>query len=291
MNILHLLNWHTQDIINNIHKIKEQGFTAIQISPVQPTKSDSSDWWNLYQPTSFSIGNRLGKKEQFIELCNVTKENGIDVIVDVVLRHLASKDDGSLYPHELCDKNITSKRDYWLQPIEGNCNDRYQEIHRCFGLPALNYFNEELINTYYKPFLQELLTHAQGIRIDEGKHFALPYEGGFHFWNMIKEVTRDKICYGECINLPRHILNDYCNYTMVLTDKWNLPSNSDNAIVFHETHDTYHSFGYTKDCSDYERLSEHEYNISHFSNTIFFARPFDVLPFSDKMREINQSYS
>ena len=108
--ILHLLTWEWKNIEYNLDKIKEAGFTAVQISPIQEckklwddngriTKGSSEwhdvlcrEWWKSYQPLSLKIGNYLGNEEDFISLCTKAKEFGIEVYVDVILRHVANKD-------------------------------------------------------------------------------------------------------------------------------------------------------------------------------------------------------
>ena len=65
MKIIHLFQWQLKDLIPFIPKIKEQGFDAIQISPVQGTKDAGLEWWKLYQPTNLSIGNyQIGTKRE-----------------------------------------------------------------------------------------------------------------------------------------------------------------------------------------------------------------------------------
>ncbi|MCI8569288.1 MAG: hypothetical protein HFJ11_04800 [Bacilli bacterium] len=45
MRILHLLNWRLEDVLKVLDKVKEQGFQAIQINPLQPLKEDGFDNW------------------------------------------------------------------------------------------------------------------------------------------------------------------------------------------------------------------------------------------------------
>ena len=101
MKILHVLTWKLCDIIENLPRIKEQGFTHVQISPIQKTKATGA-WWLLYQPCSLTIGNeQIGTKEDLIKLCEEAHELGLKVVSDVVLRHVASDDWNSNKPHYL----------------------------------------------------------------------------------------------------------------------------------------------------------------------------------------------
>ena len=70
MRILHLLNWRLKDVLKVLDKVKEQGFQAIQINPLQPLKEDGFDnWWLSYQPCGFSIGNQYGSKDDLKYSC------------------------------------------------------------------------------------------------------------------------------------------------------------------------------------------------------------------------------
>ena len=60
---LHCWNWSYANILANLPAIKAQGFTSIQVSPIQMAKqptmgSPVNDWWTFYQPADFSIDNR-----------------------------------------------------------------------------------------------------------------------------------------------------------------------------------------------------------------------------------------
>ena len=59
-----MFQWGLGSIIPMIPTVKEQGFDAIQISPIQGTKDSGLIWWLLYQPTNLKIGNtQIGTKE------------------------------------------------------------------------------------------------------------------------------------------------------------------------------------------------------------------------------------
>ena len=60
---LHCWNWSYKNIEANMELIAEQGFSAIQTSPIQQAKegttgrSVGSNWWVYYQPMGFHIDN------------------------------------------------------------------------------------------------------------------------------------------------------------------------------------------------------------------------------------------
>ena len=75
---LHCWNWSYANILENLPTIAAQGFTAIQVSPIQKAKqptmgSPVNDWWTFYQPAEFAIDNTgvnaMGTKADFMNLC------------------------------------------------------------------------------------------------------------------------------------------------------------------------------------------------------------------------------
>ena len=306
--ILHLLTWEFKNIEYNLDKIKATGFTAIQISPIQQCKPlwDNNgtitkgsyewhtvinrEWWKLYQPVAFTIGNFLGNEEDFISLCNACKQIGIEIYVDVILRHVANRDNGSrLEPHENVDKELL-KYLKTTQHDTMNYHDRFQLINHCTGLPMFDYNNIEFQNEHVMPFLMKILKYADGIRFDQlCKHYALPSEGGSIFENVIAKLPKDKYYYGEGIEIPSHIFDEYAEYVDVLCpyhENWG----KQKSVRFCESHDTCLSFLYSLSMNDSARLQGYEDCLRQYNNVIYFARRNDNTIFSDKMKEINNRY-
>ena len=171
LKIYHAHTWRYTDITQYLLNIKLAGFNTIQLSPWTPEKDNGYEWWKLYQPTYFRIGNRLGTKEDLIALVREAHKVGIYIIMDVVLRHLAGNDKGELIPHENCDPELVNNKNIWLPFENGDHNNRNDVINKCFGMPSLNYHKLETQNIYFK-FLDEVLSICDGIRIDMAKHFA-----------------------------------------------------------------------------------------------------------------------
>ena len=95
--ILHAWNWSFNTLKHNMKDIHDAGYTAIQTSPINQVKEGNqgdksmSNWYWLYQPTSYQIGNRyLGTEQEFKEMCAAAEEYGIKVIVDAVINHTTS---------------------------------------------------------------------------------------------------------------------------------------------------------------------------------------------------------
>lgn len=246
--ILHCFRWKLRDIIKEIQNIKDCGYTAIQISPVQPCKP-GPEWWTDYQPTGFSIGNRIGDKEDLIELCRVSNALGIKVITDVVLRHTAGLDNGELLPHESVDANILAHPEYFTNAYNAqNHNDRREVTEMAWGVPMLDYYNHDLQNIYIN-FLQELKDcGVGGFRVDMGKHFALPEEN-CDFWTRVFSNFSDMYNYAECIDCERHILDKYTPYMNVLTN-YGYSSDRSKSVIFIMSHDTEETWGFTKGKND-----------------------------------------
>ena len=172
LKILHLFQWRINDIIPELKTIKNQGFDAIQISPIQGTKDSGMEWWKLYQPINLKIGNeQIGSKKDLINLIQEARKYNIRIIVDIVLRHVAGDESYPLKPHKNVDPELLP---YLAEPIDGvNVDsDRWQCTRRCTGMPMLDYDNVKL-RKVYRRFLDELVfIGVDGFRLDQLKHYA-----------------------------------------------------------------------------------------------------------------------
>lgn len=283
MKILHLFQWKITDIIRELDTIKNQGFDAIQISPIQGTKDSGSEWWELYQPTNLKIGNpQIGSIKDLIKLVQEARKYNLKIIVDVVLRHVASDENNNLKPHRNVDQELLP---YLAEPIQGYNidDDRYQCTRRCLGLPMLDYDNPEL-QKIYRRFLDQLVfIGVDGFRLDQLKHYALPEEG-----SNILNIFKDYEFYGEAIYCPNWLLDKYSKYMNVITE--GRPSDISKLVGKFESHDDYLEFGVTKRMDDAMRLREWDVIANQLGagNCLYYARPFETLWKSEKMREINK---
>ena len=282
MKILHLFQWRINDIIPELKTIKDQGFDAIQISPIQGTKDSGMEWWKLYQPINLKIGNeQIGSKKDLINLIQEARKYNIRIIVDIVLRHVAGDESYPLKPHRNVDPELLP---YLAEPIDGvNVDsDRWQCTRRCTGMPMLDYDNVKL-RKLYKRFLDELVfIGVDGFRLDQLKHYALPEEGGkalelFSRYNM----------YGEALNCSTELLNKYSKYMKILTE--GRPSDITKLVAKFESHDDYLEFGWTKRMTDEMRLTEWDVLVNQLQgcDCLYYARPFETLWKSEEMRKIN----
>ena len=153
--ILHAWNWSFSQIMAELPNIAEAGYTAIQTSPIQRNKEgdnvpDTSAWWKFYQPTNFEIGNKLGTRDQFKQLCTEAHKYGIKIVVDVVANHLANVNgsDGNAKSNRSSEipDNIRNNDAFWHNDNYSGSSDtdRYQMTHAPIGMPDLNTSNTEL---------------------------------------------------------------------------------------------------------------------------------------------------
>lgn len=275
MRIIHLFKWKLKDI--DIKAIHNQGFDAIQINPIQPTKDmESDDWWIYYQPISFSIGNNLGSKEDLINLCKKAKEYNIKIIADVVLNHVAGKDNGEIYPHYKVDKNLKDNIYFWKSFNKAyNWNDRYEVTNYSIGVPSLNLANYDLQDIIIR-FLNELIEcGVGGFRFDAAKHISLPEEDGNMFWIRVLESLnkKDLFNYAEVIFENQSLVDSYCKYINVLTSSYG--SRKDKLVTFCDSHDLEKEFKFTEKMSDEIIINEYDILCRQYQNTIFYVREFN----------------
>ena len=222
--ILHVWNWSFKTIKENIKEIVNAGYTWIQISPVQGTKDKSlvvKDWWMLYQPINFKIGNfQLGSREEFIGMCAEAHRYGLKVMVDVILNHMANRGGGndSNFPHETVESFIRDDINFWHErkKVE-DWDDRWQVTHWCIGLPDLNTSNH-MLQDIIIDFLNDVIEcGADGLRFDAAKHIELPEDpGGSDFWPRVIGALKNKerlLLYGEVLQCGASNYEKYIKYT------------------------------------------------------------------------------
>jgi alpha-amylase len=278
MRILSLFDCDLNSICGILSEVKNQGFDAIQISPLQNTKNDSShEWWMLYQPINFEIGNRIGNIDSLKRLCDEANKNNILIIADVVVNHLASTDEPySLEPNQMCDKDLLYNPDCWKERKNiWNWNDRYQVTHYCMGLPGLNP-NNRIVQEKVIGMLNRYIEYGvSGFRFDAAKSIALPEEGCDFFKNVTYAMHRWlPIIYGEVLFSDKELIQKYAKYMKVLTNSDSY--NHDDIIKFIENKDSYLSsdLSFTKGIPIWEINSWYSGICSSYPNTLYYARNY-----------------
>lgn len=293
MRILHLFNWHLNDIEKELAYIKEQGFDAVQINPLQPLKQDGLDipWWMSYQPCAFKIGNQYGSKDDLIRLCETATYFDLKIFADVICSHVASRDNGELYPHERVDPNLTSNPYFWKnrENIANNeWEDRDKVINKCMGLPGLKIDNYDLQDIVIY-FLNELIgCGVSGFRFDSAKSMALPKER-CDFWERVLNQLYEKeklFLYGEVIFESKEIMDEYAKYVKVLSNIHAIAP--DDMIAYIESHDSFLEFGYTKNMNEYAINDQYAQLAISYPHTEYYARPFSNAWKDERIKSANK---
>lgn len=272
--ILHAWNWYFKDVTDNMEEIAKAGYTSVQVSPIQKQKEVDGGlpnlikWWTLYQPVNFKIGNILGTREEFKEMCNKAHECGVKIIVDVISNHLANESDEEKYKiSSQVEEKLRENKDFWHNIEEDvNDNNRFDMTQKSLGMPDLNTGNTELqsIITDFLHDCQEC--GAYGFRFDAAKHIELPkdMDGDFgsDYWpnivTAIKTKDRDAFIYGEVLRPIATKEENYAKFMHITADKhgsnvrdavakgiagcaWDFGSgiSSDKLVTWVESHDTY----------------------------------------------------
>lgn len=245
--ILHAFNWSYNTIKDNLQAIATAGYTTVQTSPVQQPKNfcasqdTSGQWWKLYQPLSFSVGEEswLGTKADLTALCKEAEKYGVKIICDIVSNHMANDEEGNPYTYyegiKDYEPEIYSNTEQYFHTLKKSVNDdnlQYLVQGTLDGVPDLN-TGDEYVQSRVISLLKECIDcGVDGFRFDAAKHIETPADGDYasDFWpNVIgaasdysKEVTgQDIFCYGEILNTPgkNRSITDYTSYINVTDNK------------------------------------------------------------------------
>ena len=288
--IFHAFLWKYNDIRENLLKMKEQGFTSIQISPVQGVKGDGNEFWEYYQPLDMGfVDNPLGNKEQLKLLCEDANNLGIKIIADVILRHVASDDYGNPIPHQKVNKDLFK----YLKSDVPDCddyNDRYKYTHYRTGcMPIFDFENKEYQQICIN-FLNELKDIGlKGFRLDQLKHFPIESEDSTFLKNVF-EPFKNMFNYGEVIDCPTHINDLYVPYMKVCGN--GITSDQSKSVVFFDSHDIFYTWCRSKNMPKDIQIREWEWLFKRYPNSdkLYFPHPFEDTWKSEEIKRINLTY-
>ena len=297
-NILHCFNWTLAQIKAELPNIAAAGFTAVQTSPLQP-HDGRNQWYWLYQPTNFTIGNELGSYNDLKSLCTEADQYGVKIIVDVVANHLAGSKNGSW--SNSIDSSLR-KSEYFHN--EGECkdnNNRHDLTYKNIGMPDLNTENTVIQNKVAAMVASLKAAGVDGIRWDAAKHIGLPSED-CGFWPAV--IDSEMYNYGEILDAPAGksaesyndtLMAEYTQYigvtdetysatvTEAIRDKRVAKSNgnwlkrgvsADRLVCWAESHDTYGNDGWTNSLD--QNVIDRAYAILGAradSQTLYLSRP------------------
>ena len=167
--IFHAFDQAFADVTRFVCDLGDQGYSHVQISPVQ--KSNPTDqWWGRYQPVDYSVIQGRGSEAELKALITKAHGCGVKVIADVVFNHMADLPEFAThnYPqlgppnfHERCD----------IKYDDGN---RDTELRCWLGtLPDLDQ-SKPAVMKVHKAHLKKLLgLGVDGFRFDAAKHMPM----------------------------------------------------------------------------------------------------------------------
>ena len=295
--VFQAFNTEVNKIIENLEMIKSQGFTIILLSPIQglkePLLQDNLNWFILYQPTNFKIGNQLCCKSELIELCIKAHQLGLKVYVDTVLHHVANFKGNDVSP--LVDGEITRLGYLWYESSFRNIinyDNYYEATHNSLGgLPALNLQNFDIRKMQFA-FLNELKEcGCDGVRFDAVRHMSVDHN---YFQEMVETVGKEFIdkSFGEMIEIhDDNIFDLYKPFMHIFTDKW---LNDERFYIKIYSHDDANTFN--KEFKNEKIfLDEYEYVMQTFdkSNVLYYCYNIekDTIWKSDRMKYLNEAYN
>lgn len=269
-----------------VEGIAKQGFTAIQTSPLQPIKepihSNLDNAWAIYQPIDYFIGNDLGTEEDLKNLANKCHDNGLKLIVDVVLHHVANEK-GNDISHLVSEKyrhfyndSFVDIRDY---------NSEYELTHRSLsGLPALDLQNETIIEAQFNYLKQLKAAGVDGVRIDAYKHLIKSYR--VKLAEELRKLRMFEYSYGEIIYADSRLQSNY-NEMPIYVNQSLCSSDQYGAIISHDDFNNSENPYLYKDINWF--LAEYGYFIDNplKQNVVYFCRPDDHIWRTDNIRYIN----
>lgn len=299
-NILHCFNWTLRQIKDELPGIAQAGFTSIQTSPLQP-HDGNYQWYWLYQPTNFTIGNEIGSYSDLQELCAEADKYGIKIIVDVVANHLAGGNSGS-WSNKI-DSSLRNSAFFHNEGASQDEDDRHDITYKNIGMPDLNTENEE-IQRRVVAMLNDLKdAGVDGVRWDAAKHIGLPSENSA-FWTKVSQV--DLYQYGEILGEPAgdsgkemndQLISEYARYIGVTDEQYSAAItqlirdesigrskgnwlergiSADRIVYWGESHDTYGNKGWTNKIS--QNIIDRAYAVLGAragSQCLYLSRPYE----------------
>ena len=269
-----------------VEEIAKQEFTAIQTSPLQPVKepihSNLDNAWAIYQPIDYFIGNDLGTEEDLKNLANRCHDNGLKLIVDIVMHHVANER-GNDVSHLVSEKyrhfyndSFVDIRDY---------NSEYELTHRSLsGLPALDLQNETIIEAQFNYLKQLKAAGVDGVRIDAYKHLIKSYR--VKLVEELRKLGMFEDRYGEMIYADSRLQSNY-NEMPIYVNQSLCSSDRYGAIISHDDFNNSEN-PYLHKVINW-CLDEYGYFIENplKQKVVYFCRPDDHIWRTDNIRYIN----
>ena len=246
--IFHAFSWNTSKVLGELEYIKNAGFKAIQLSPLQPIGSSDSGkaWYDVYQPRGFTIASNgqspIGNRNSLIELTTAANAMGIDIMVDVVCNHLANVDAQWLVS---ADRFIYNQGLYHDIGDVGNCENLEKTVRGTLsGMRDIMTENSAIQDRVISMLKEYIDAGVKGFRFDAAKHIETPEDGQYasNFWPRVigtineysvKHTGRAPYSYGEILGIAGYGWSrNWAGYTSYIdvTD-YALISNERSAVL------------------------------------------------------------
>ncbi len=145
-------------IENKLDYIGEMGFTALWLTPINPTNS-----YHGYDVTDYkAINPDFGTMADLESLISKAQEKGIDIILDMVFNHSSPNHEW----HQLASLGQAPYNGYYI--YKSGSNKAFETFP---GTRDLNLFNKNLIDELKDVLLFYLEKGVAGFRFDAAKHY------------------------------------------------------------------------------------------------------------------------
>lgn len=239
-----------KDLTNKIPYFIELGVTTLWLTPIFPSFTEHG-----YDTTDyFNIKKEYGTLEDFDNFVKKAHENGLEILLDLVLCHTSSE-------HKMFKDSIQGKNDcyFWsdkqLDDTWKICNDngQYYQAKWYYTMPQLNNQSETVRDMIKEVVKFWLLKHkVDGFRLD-----AIKYASGnpLAYWKWfcdeVYKIKPDAYLIGECWE-EFEISNKYAKTGMktfnfeqagwmknkvLHNGEFKVVNNVDNAVIFLDNHD------------------------------------------------------
>jgi alpha-amylase len=167
--IFHAFDQRFADVEGFVCTLAEQGYSHVQITPVQ--RSNPSDqWWARYQPIDYAVIDGKGSEGDLSRLIAKAHGCGVKVIADVVFNHMADAEQ----LRDLKFPGIGPTNFHSRCPINYQDGNRTSEVDCWLGtLPDLNQDKAAVMNVHKRHIRKLLSLGIDGFRFDAAKHMPV----------------------------------------------------------------------------------------------------------------------
>ncbi len=238
--------------------VKEMGYTHIELMPLNEYPFDGS--WGYQQYGYFSVTSRYGNPYQLMMFIDACHNNGIGVIMDVVLAHFVKdafglvKFDGSAVYESI---------------YKGKAESQWDTLFFDFGKPQVKSFLMSCVSLWFDKY------HMDGVRVD-AVSTLIYYDG-----NSDRGVNQDAIDFIKRMNF--HLHQKYPNCMIIAEDSSSYPKVTVPTEYEGLGFDYKWDLGWMNDTLKYYKLDaeyrHYHHNLINFSMAYFYSEKF-ILPLS-----------